>query len=242
MYVRLGFAVAVEVDPDVLLIDEVMAVGDETFKRRCLQKLAQFREEEKTMLVVSHDLDTITEVSDRVLLLDEGRVVGVGEPGQVVDQYKSLGFVKAGDVVIREWGTKEAVITSVQFKGGAGERIERLPSGESLLVEIAYEAHKRIEDPVFGFAVTKSDGTLCCGSNTMIDDYKIASIGGRGVVRLRLDAVPLLQGKYYFSFSLHSRDQQTNYHRMDNWFSVWIDNPRKAEGAVDIKSDWKLSG
>lgn len=239
MYVRLGFAVAVEVNPDVLLIDEVMAVGDETFKRKCLAKIAQFKKEGKTLLIVSHDLDTITEVSDTVLLLDAGKVVNVGEPGQVVDQYKSLGFFKAGEVVVREWGTKEAVIAAVRFMGADGGRVERLRSGDPLLVEIDYQAKRRIEDPIFGFSVTKSDGTLCCGSNTIIDGYPVPFIEGAGTVRLRFQSLPLIQGKYYFSFSMHARDHKTNYHRMDNWFSIWVDCARKAAGVVNLGCEWE---
>ena len=239
MYVRLGFAVAVEVNPDILLIDEVMAVGDESFKKKCLRKIAQFKEEGKTMLIVSHDLETITDVSDRVLLLDEGRIVRVGEPGQVVDQYKSLGFLKAGDIVIKEWGTREAVITAVRFLDGTGKKTERIASGEPLRVEIDYRATRRIDDPIFGFAITKSDGTLCCGSNTIIEDYPVPFIEGDGTMRLCFTSLPLLSGKYFFSFSLHTRDHRTNYHRMDNWFSIWIDCARKAAGVSNIGCGWE---
>ncbi len=239
MYVRLGFAVAVEVNPDILLIDEVMAVGDEAFKRKCLGKIAQFKREGKTLLIVSHDLDTITNVSDTVLLLDAGKIVNVGEPGQVVDQYKSLGFFKAGEVVVREWGTKEAMITAIRFLGAGGERIERMRSGEPLLVEIDYRAQRQLTDPVFGFAIARSDGTLCCGSNTIIDDYPIPLIEGAGTVRLRFESLPLTQGKYYFSLSLHTRDHKTNYHRMDNWFSIWVDCARKTAGVADLGRRWE---
>lgn len=239
MYVRLGFAVAVEVNPDILLIDEVMAVGDETFKKKCLGKIAQFKREGRTMLIVSHDLDTITDVSDSVLLLDRGRIVGVGEPGQVVDQYKSLGFRKAGAIVVREWGTKEAVISAVRFTDGRGGGVVRLASGAPLVVEIDWRAGKRIEDPVFGFAVVKSDGTLCCGSNTIIDPFPIDAIEGTGTLRLSFRSLPLLRGKYYFSFSLHTRDHKTSYHRLDNCFSIWIDSPRGAEGVADLACRWE---
>lgn len=239
MYVRLGFAVAIEVNPDILLIDEVMAVGDEAFKRKCLGRIAQFKREGKTLLIVSHDLDTITEVSDTVLLLDTGKIVNVGEPGQVVDQYKSLGFFKAGEIVIREWGTKEAVITAVRFLGAGGEPVERISSGEPLLVEIDYRAHRQIADPVFGFALTTSDGTLCCGSNTIIDDCPIPLIEGAGTMRVRFESLPLIQGKYYFSFSLHTRDHKTSYHRMDNWFSIWVECARKAAGVANLDCAWE---
>jgi len=217
----------------------VMAVGDEAFKRKCLGRIAQFKREGKTLLIVSHDLDTITEVSDAVLLLDAGKIVNVGEPGQVVDQYKSLGFFKAGEVVVREWGTREAVITAVRFLGAGGEPVERITSGEPLLVEIDYRAHRQIADPVFGFALTTSDGTLCCGSNTIIDNCPIPLIEGAGTMRVRFESLPLIQGKYYFSFSLHTRDHKTSYHRMDNWFSIWVECARKAEGVANLKCGWE---
>jgi len=239
MYVRLGFAVATEVNPDILLIDEVMAVGDEGFKKKCLERIAQFKAEGKTLLIVSHDLDTITRVSDEVLLLDAGRIVNVGEPGQVVDQYKSLGFFKEGALVIREWGTREAVITSVRFCNAKSETLERIASNEQLIAEINYRAEKKISDPVFGFAIARSDGTLCVGSNTLIDNCPIPSIEGEGAVRLRFPALPLLQGKYFFSFSLHTLDHKTNYHRLDNRFSLWVDCTRKAEGVVNLGCVWE---
>lgn len=239
MYVRLGFAVAVEVNPDILLIDEVMAVGDEVFKKRCLDKLGQFRAEGKTMLIVSHDLDTITRVSDEVLLLDAGRVVRVGEPGQVVDQYKSLGFLKEGNIVIREWGTREAVISAIRFCGAGDAPVERLASGDPLTIELRYRADRKIADPVFGFAITRSDGTFCLGSNTIIDNCPVPSLEGEGTMRLQFPSLPLLQGNYFFSFSLHTRDHRTNFHRLDNRYSLWIDCPRKAEGVVNVECVWK---
>ena len=123
--------------------------------------------------------------------------------------------------------------------GEGGGRIERIRRGEPLLVEIDYRANSRIEDPIFGFSVTKSDGTLCCGSNTIIDEYPVPFIEGAGTVRLRFQSLPLIQGKYYFSFSMHARDHKTNYHRMYNWFSIWVDCARKAEGMVNLGCKWE---
>ncbi len=87
MYVRLGFSVAVEVDPDILLIDEVLAVGDENFQKKCLQKIDAFRRAGKTMLIISHDLSTIQTISDRILFLDQGRIEGIGDPREVIGRY-----------------------------------------------------------------------------------------------------------------------------------------------------------
>ena len=120
MYVRLGFAVAVEADPDILLIDEVLAVGDAAFRRKCIQRMNEFKERRKTMVLVSHDLDTIRLLSDRIVFLDEGRILGDGEPGEIVRRYEAFARQKDAGGLQREWGTREVVITKVEFLNEAG--------------------------------------------------------------------------------------------------------------------------
>ena len=113
MYVRLGFAVAVEVNPDILLIDEVLAVGDEAFQRKCIARMDQFRREGKTMLIISHDISTIKTISDRILFLDTGKVAGLGEPLEVAQGYRASARDKLAKSSQREWGTGEVTIESV---------------------------------------------------------------------------------------------------------------------------------
>jgi lipopolysaccharide transport system ATP-binding protein len=128
MYVRLGFAVAVEVDPDILIVEEVLAVGDAVFQRKCLDRMARFRREGKTLLVVSHDLQTIRAVSDRILLLDEGRIRGLGSPSQVLNRYERVWRQRFCAEQAREYGTGEAAIEDVLFLDAATQQpIENLP-------------------------------------------------------------------------------------------------------------------
>lgn len=240
MYVRLGFAVAVEVDPDVLLVDEVLAVGDEEFRKKCIGKMREFQDAGKTIIVVSHDLETVKKTCHRVVLLGEGKVVHLGDPEKVVEEYKRLGLQQQDTVAKREWGTREAVISGVSVSDEAGNETFRFKCGETIVVNIAYRCRRRIDDPVFGFSISDYQGKLCYGSNTIIEDVPIDHIEGEGEVRLVIDSSSLMRGKFYLSFSLHSRDHKTNYHRLENVQSIWITSDMQQEGFVKLASQWKL--
>lgn len=241
MYVRLGFAVAVEVDPDILLIDEVLAVGDADFQRRCLDKMDQFREMGKTMLVISHDLATILSVSDRILLLDQGRIVGLGEPDSMVGRYRSMSRTRSSSGLEREWGTGEVTIENVVFRADDGEEKDCFLSGDMLSAEIQYCAAEAIADPVFGFGLSDSSGRLIYGSNTQIEGFPIASVSGKGRLALQLGPLPVASGNYLFSFSVHSADHRVNYHRLDYQFSISVESDSQFEGVCRIPTRWRLS-
>jgi len=207
MYVRLGFAVAVEVDPDILLIDEVLAVGDAMFRRKCLKKIDEFQKSEKSMLVVSHDLETLKKISHRILLLDEGRVIELGDPAGVVDEYLRSGLYRKGEVVIKEWGSREVEIVRVEMEDEEGKPAQRFLCGRKMRVKIYYKCNKdQISNPVFGFSIADGEGQLCYGTNTQIEGYKIDKITGKGMIELEFPQLTLLQGKYYLSLAIHSWD------------------------------------
>jgi len=152
MYVRLGFAVAVEVNPEILVIDEVLAVGDAAFQKKCLGRIREFRAKGKTLLIVSHDLDTIGMLSERILLLDHGRVLEIGAPGSVIARYQALALSLASSIEKREWGTREVLLTGAEFMDGEGRRQERFRWGSRMQIRIGYDAPRCVENPVFGFS------------------------------------------------------------------------------------------
>lgn len=242
MYVRLGFAVAVEVEPDILLIDEVLAVGDESFRRRCMDRMTAFRQSHKTMLVISHDLVTIQKVSDRILLLDKGGIVDMGRPESIVKQYESMAGERLAEGIRREWGTGEVTVREVTIRNEAGADTARFVSGEPMEMEIEYEAHERIEKPVFGFAISDEDGRVVYGSNTQVEQFAIPAIEGKGSVVLRLNEPRLNRGSYLFSFSVHSWDHKQNYHRLDNYFPVRIDFEKDIDGCCCFGCSWRKGG
>ena len=239
MYVRLGFAVAVEVDPDILLIDEVLAVGDVTFRRKCMDRMASFRKEGKTMLIISHDLPTIQMISDRILFLDGGEMKGLGDPKALISNYESASRRKAVTGVDREWGTGEVILKTVEFWNQAGECTQDFQSGEAVRIRIHYEAKQRIEDPVVGFGLADQEGRVLYGSNTQIESFRIGHLEGEGYVELTLDQLTLGSGSYLFSFSVHSTDHQTNYHRLDNCFPISVRAEKSFEGCY-MPCQWEL--
>jgi ABC-type polysaccharide/polyol phosphate transport system ATPase subunit len=230
MYVRLGFAVAVEVDPDILLVDEVLAVGDAAFQRKCVRRMMEFRARGKTMLVISHDLPTIQSVSDRILFLDHGRVLGDGPPAAVIDQYEGFWRERGSADLRREWGTREVTITQVDFRDATGRAATRFAWGETLEAEVHYRASRRVAAPVFGFAVSDEHGRLIYGNNTQIEGFGIPYVEGVGTLAIRLRDLNLAPGTYLFSFSVHSADHAVNYHRVDHAYPVAVESDKRFEG------------
>ncbi len=238
MYIRLGFAVAVEADPDVLLIDEVLAVGDAPFQRKCLHRMDDFRKQGKTMLIISHDLPTIQTISDRILFLDKGRILGDGAPSLIVEQYEKFWRQQNKGDLRSEWGTHAVELTGVEFLDAAGAATAAYAGGATLRARVRYRTRGRIENPVFGFSIGDVNGRLIHGSNTQIAGLRLPAIEGSGELCLRMPDLALGNGIYLFSFSVHSWDHKTNYHRIDNAFPVAIKTDRVFDGCCYLQSAW----
>lgn len=242
MYVRLGFAVAVEVDPDILLVDEVLAVGDAVFQRKCLKRMDYFRKMGKTMLIISHDMHTIQSVSDQILFLDHGEIKGHGAPGAVIGQYESFSRSLAGSELRREWGTREVVLTGAEFFDDEGRPRVSFVSGSAVNVRIRYDVLTAVGPSVFGFGISDANGRLVHGSNTQIAGVKVEGLSRSGSVVLRLPSFDLAPGSYLFSFSVHSADHRTNYHRLDNVMAIGVESDKRIEGVVSMPSEWRVGG
>lgn len=241
MAVRLGFSIAIEVEPDILLVDEVLAVGDQSFQKKSSRRIQRMKEAGKTLLVASHDMSTIRRFCDRVIHLENGEIIEQGVPAGVVDNYiQSAEEFPSGPDKVPGWGTMEAVIRGVRFRAAGGEETTTFRTGDDLAVEIAYSAGKRIENPVFGYAVHTQDAQLCVGSNTQIDGCRVESIEGPGVMKLLLPSLPLLKGHYLLSLSIHSHDHSVNYHRQDYTYPFDVFSPTERVGVVDAPSRWEL--
>jgi ABC-type polysaccharide/polyol phosphate transport system ATPase subunit len=215
MYVRLGFAVAVAAEPDVLLIDEVLAVGDEAFTRRCLDRLARMRQRGVTMVLVSHDLDLVTSFADRALYLEAGRPVlsgpadavvaryrsdAAGEPGGPIKETRHVRVVEEG----RRWGNGDVEIREVEVL--VGESRQRLvPNGGPCRVRVRYRVHRAVEDFVFGIAWHRPDGTLVGGHNTDLDGMAPLRLDRDGEVSCAYDSLELAAGEYLLDVAVHSR-------------------------------------
>jgi ABC-type polysaccharide/polyol phosphate transport system ATPase subunit len=241
MYVRLGFAVAVEVDPDILLIDEVLAVGDSDFQQKCITKMEEFRAQGKTMLIISHDLPTIQRISDRILLLEKGKIMGLGDPDSLVDQYESLSLQKRIKSIEREWGTGEVKIESVDLLDDQGQAAAETPHGGSVTARITLRSDQPVNDLVVGFSIANEEGITVYGNNSQIEGAEIASVDGEKVISMRLGSLTLTAGNYLMSFSVHSSDHKKNYHRIDNRFPLVIEGGKAVDGVCYLPVEWTTS-
>ena len=218
MAARLGFAVAVHVDPDVLLVDEVLAVGDEYFQHKCYAKIAEFRGAGKTIVLVSHDIGLIQRLCDRAIWLDQGRVAASGTVRDVATAY----HLEVGERELREralrgevggrTGSGEIEIVSAKVISG-GEAKTLLEIGDPASFEIRYRNPSRLPDAVFGVYVYRDDGTGIYGTNTMLDDVAVP-LRDEGVVRFAMDALALLPGAYDVDVAATDRsDRHYDYHQ-----------------------------
>ena len=221
MYVRLGFAVAVHTEPDVLLVDEVLAVGDEEFAHRCLRRISEMLAAGKALLFVSHALTVVEEVCDRVLWLDRGRQRLVGSPRRVCDAYRQAVAEaegekhreekegRAGEAGTAEplrWGSRAAEILTARLLDAAGRERYLFESGEEVVIEIHARASQPLADFVFGVAVATPRGVECWGTNTDLSGFVPARFAGEAVVRVRCPALRLGAGEYLLDVAVHARN------------------------------------
>lgn len=242
MYVRLGFAVAVEMNPDILLVDEVLAVGDLAFQMKCFDRIRDFQKRGKTILLVTHDLVAVEQFCDDVKLIHRGGLVAEGNPSDVILTYLKTYMARIGQLNVEEHGTREAEFTDVRLLDEHGREAGTFTTGRTLTVEIRYRANRRIEKPIFGFSLKTGNGFFIYGTNTQIMDVSIPAIEGEGVVRLAIDPLSLMEGKYFLSLALHSWDHATQYHRREDWYPFAVKNPSTAHGVFQLPCRWDVQG
>ena len=214
MYVRLGFAVAINVDPDLLIIDEVLAVGDEAFQRKCLDRINEIQNAGKTIIFVTHNVDVTQEICNRVIMLDQGNIVKEGTPKEVVPFYHKA---MESHEESAERGDRRVTVTGAELLNGEGNPASEFSTGESMKIRVSYIVAEPVEDPVFGFSIDDYRGFTAYGTNTSLKGIDLGKVSGEGVVEFDLKALPMLEGRYSVSLSVHSRDEQTVYHWLDRY-------------------------
>ena len=214
MYVRLGFAVAINVDPEILLVDEVLAVGDEAFQRKCLDKVAQFQREGRTIIVVTHAPDMVRQICTRAAALDHGRLIEVGEPNDVIRTFrerlmtgvKSVLDVDDPSLVKSELSPlwHRVRITEVGVVYPDPQRGVLRP-GEPLEFRIGYDARDgSIDDIVAGIALYSSMGVMIYGTNSHLMGQDLDPVSGTGVITFAVKDLPILDGTYRLTVGLHN--------------------------------------
>jgi len=251
MAMRLGFAVASSVCPDVLLIDEVLAVGDRAFSQRCLDKIYGLKERGTAMLFVSHDLEAVRNLCDLAALLIRGQVREIGNPDHVIACYlqelaESSGDMAQASLLERQerWGSGELRITDVWIEDSSGSPAAGVSSGEALSIVMRYAARQEVGQPVFGLAIKDQSGYLLSGPNTRFHGLSLGLVSGSGEMRYHVSSVPLQPGRYFLSVSAYD----TNLvHAYDHWehclsFEIFPGAGRPDFGVVLMQGSWEWSG
>lgn len=233
MHVRLGFAIAVHVEPEILLVDEVLAVGDEAFQRKCFDHIYALRRKGTTIVLVSHDAGTMESLCDEVAWLDHGELQAVGEASPTIESYLGRVNEQENKRLVKEAedeaelaekieivdadrrGSGEIRVTSVDYLDLDGTSRQSATSGDPLVIRLNYEAAATVIHPVFGIGIYHENGTHLSGPNNRLADVEQPVIEkGQGYVDVTVDRMPLLAGKYFITTGIYSADL---LHCFDSW-------------------------
>jgi len=221
MYSRLGFSVAAYMDPEILLVDEVLTVGDISFQAKCAEKMREMLKSGATIILVTHQLDMIQSLCKRVLLLQRGELIKDGGVDEVIPHYQNI-VIKESEEDIRHKisvaenkvrvDTRPLVdLPSVTITDAHENKKEKFAVDDAIGVTLEYEARERVEQPIFKLAISRSDGILCCSSRTDELEEGIDFIQGRGKIKIKLGKLFLAPGIYTLKFSVWDKEMIHTY-------------------------------
>ena len=235
MYVRLAFAVAVHVDPDILLVDEVLAVGDEPFQRKCLERIKSFQREGRTIVFVTHGLDQTRELCDRVILLEHGRVLVDGEPIEAVRAFRER-YLEEDEPAAAE-GTGELTLDRVTVSGGDGQVKREFAPGDDLVVDVDVTCHQPVQDWVCGVEIRNHVDALIFGTNSLLLGQKLSPLlSGERRLRFTLPEIPMTEGQYAVTVAVHPPGDPKEYHRLDRVAAFAVRSGAGQTGVVHVRA------
>jgi lipopolysaccharide transport system ATP-binding protein len=261
MQVRLAFATAIQREPDILLVDEVLAVGDMDFQQKCLDTFAEYKKKGITMLFVSHDMGSVMRFCDKTVLLRSGELLACGKTGDIIDRYV-YGIDKAealpeiadnpsqqdnaqlerpaGEQVPMKkdrWGNQKLIITDVGLLDKFGRPSDRFNTNDSMTIRMSYYAKELISDPVFGVSIHNENGLLYYGTNTDVQGLSLGKIDGEGILEIGIRSLSLLAGKYFLTVAAHTKDH-IPYDWHDKKYTFTVTNTGRVSGIFDLKGEW----
>ncbi len=268
MYMRLAFSVAINVDADILLIDEILAVGDANFQAKCFNKLKEIKAHGTTIVIVSHSLGQIEQICDRSVWIHEGLIKAEGAPKEIDLEYLDFMGRKMQETVGRElensspdddapdndkeespsdtpqesskrWGNGDARIKSVRVYTPGGLQQRIFRTGETVTFRLDYTVKRAVDDAVFGIGIFNREGVQCYGVNTRIDKHERFRLDRSGSAEIVLEDVPLLAGEYLIDFAIETGDGiPVDYYR--EAFKLEMINPVGDVGIARIKHNWQI--
>ena len=260
MQMRLAFAVASHVEPDILLLDEVLAVGDEAFQRKCLGRIHDFLNRDGTLVFVSHDAGAVEQLCSRAILIENGHVTADGAPVDVLERYHRVlaedtsvigaDMERAGDAPAEPeeippsdmggWGTGDVAITGCRLIGPEGATTHVM-SDDPLTIEVELHAPASVATPVIGLGIHTPDTSVAFGTNTQLSEFHIPEITGRSAVRFVIPQLHLREGHFHISVAVHSTDEQTIYHWLDRAAEFEVTPRQRGIGTTALHGTWEIA-
>ncbi|MFR3685313.1 MAG: ABC transporter ATP-binding protein [Enterococcus sp.] len=247
MFVRLAFAVAINVDPDILIVDEALAVGDLEFQLKCMEKFTELRNAGKTILFVSHDVNAVRRFCDRVYWLKNGVVEAEGETMEITETYENFLKKKSLKTVDRENSSSEdfsaydiVEVKSAELLDGNLQPLEIVEQDSKVVVKVTYNVKdESIMKPVLGVAIRTVDNNYVCGLNTLLDEESIPWKRGENVFYLEYEKMALLGGEYYFDVALFEENATVPLVYKTRYLTMFISGKYVGEGIVVLDHKWK---
>lgn len=257
MFVRLAFAVAINVDPEILIVDEALAVGDTRFQIKCMDKFIEFMNLGKTVIFVSHDVNMIKRFCKRAIWINEGNLIADGETDLITDGYTdflksgltyeeyekaiSLGDrnIVEGQSVHEQNKDSIAEVLSLRIFDKNGEDTSEIIHGEDVTIEITYKVNdEKIDKPVLGVAIRSIDHQYICGLNTLLDGKDISWKQGKNTCKLTYEKFNLIGGNYYFEVALYDQTATVPFDYKGQFKNFLVKMNYIAEGTVVLHHNW----
>lgn len=248
MFVRLAFAVAINVDPDILIVDEALAVGDLEFQLKCMEKFTELRNAGKTILFVSHDVNAVRRFCDRVYWLKNGVVEAEGKTMEITEDYENFLKKKSLKTVDRETSAKDEFsahdiveVNSAELLDGDLNPVEEAVEQDSkVIVRVTYTVKDdSIKKPVLGVAIRTVDNNYVCGLNTLLDETTIPWQKGKNVFYIEYEKMALLGGEYYFDIAVFEENATVPLVYKTRYVTMFITGKYVGEGIVVLDHTWK---
>ena len=245
MQIRLGFSIAAHVEPEILLIDEVLTVGDQTFQRKSSEKIEQFRREGRTIVVVSHSLASVQQLCKEVIWLEKGHMMMRGPAAEVISAYTGESYSQhvAMDADFRErWGTEEVRIDRIELLNEGGQKTERIETNGAMTVTAQVTAQTSVRAPVVKVSISKLDGDIVWSSTSRKSELGLGNLNSPVVVTIGIPKLPLLEGTYYISVACTDTTGTTDYDHCKNWLRFDVhQSDLFEEGLVAVPSTWTFN-
>ncbi|GAB4524003.1 MAG: ABC transporter ATP-binding protein [Anaerolineales bacterium] len=258
MGARLGFAVATDVQPEILIVDEILGVGDANFQKKSFERIQDFQANGSTILLVTHSLQKVREMCTRVIWLEQGNLVMEGDAEQVVSQYlernrqeeearlKRARPAQQKQEAPKRWGNQKAEIVAVHLENARGEAQNVFQTGDELRLRIRYRAHEPIPDAVFGMSIHNHKGIHLTGPNTQVAGLSLPVLEGEGEVLYRVPSLPLLDGLYHISVAIVNAQDTETYDYHNRQYDFRVDNTQKPDaekyGLLTLQGEWQFLG